>query len=236
MLLFTLVLQWDKKKLLKQRAFSTQLITSLLFEIIGGILGTLHLFRIFRICQYIFGLDLESKSLVPILSRYVFFAKLIALKQSFLNLSTLVLVSGKHPFLRNFLYCLFCFFIILRRLSVIQGGSLGWILTKLLGIKLLAILRNLLLKNSTCLRDFSGGLSKEKQLPLCSSHHCWHGYNAKFSSSTLEEEECGGLGCKRSFGVYKNYQEMDVLHFPLQHLVGHILPSQYRKEICFLQS
>ena len=31
-------------------------------------------------------------------------------------------------------------------------------------------------------------------------------------------------------------QEMDVLHFPLQHLVGHILPSQYRKEICFLQS
>ena len=47
--------------------------------------------------------------------------------------------------------------------------------------------------------------------------------NAKFSSSTLEEE-CGGLGCKRSFGVYKNYQEMDVLHFPLQHLVGHILP------------
>ena len=138
--------------MLKQQAFSTQLITSLLFEIIGGILETLHLFRIlFRICQYIFGLDLESKSLVTILSKYVFFAKLIALKQSFLNLSTLVLVSGKHPFLRHLLYCLFCFFIVLRRLSVIQGGSLGWILTKLLGIKLLAILRNLLLKNSTYL-------------------------------------------------------------------------------------
>ena len=152
MLLFTLVLQWDKKILLKQRAFSTQLITSLLFEIIGGILGTLHLFRIlFRIGQYIFGLDLESKSLVPILSRYVFFAKLITLKQSFLNLSTPVLVSGKHPFLRIFLYCLFCFVIILHRLSVIQGGCLGWILTKLLGKKLLSILRNLLLKNSTCL-------------------------------------------------------------------------------------
>ena len=97
------------------------------------------------------GLIWSPRDFVPILSRYVFFAKLIALKQSFLNLSTLVLVSDKHPFLRNFLYCLFCFFIILHRLSVIQGGSLGWILTKLLGIQLLAILRNLLLKNSTCL-------------------------------------------------------------------------------------
>ena len=72
------------------------------------------------------------------------------------------------------------------------------------------------------------------QLPLWSSHHCWYNYNAKFSLNILEEEKYGGLDYKMSFGVYKNYQEMDELHFPLQHLADHILSSQYGKEICYL--
>ena len=70
------------------------------------------------------------------------------------------------------------------------------------------------------------------QLPLWSSHNCWHDYNAKFSLNILEEEEYGGFDYKMSFGVHKNYQ-MDELHFPFTH---HILSNQYRKDICYLQS
>ena len=58
----------------------------------------------------------------------------------------------------------------------------------------------------------------ENQLPAWPSHHSWRDYNAKISLNILEEEEYGGLDYKTLFNVYKNYQEMDELHFPLQHL------------------